>query len=121
VAAVGCWISRTGYTGEDGFELFRGNEDAARLGRALLEEGQVDGIRPAGPGARDTLRLEAGMRLHGNDIDANTNPLEARRDCTLSLHKDLIGRAASMQARERGLSRVLVGFKMLNRSVPRLG
>ncbi|TMG14727.1 MAG: glycine cleavage system aminomethyltransferase GcvT, partial [Chloroflexi bacterium] len=63
VADVACLISRTGYTGEDGFELFCGNDDAGRLWRALLEEGQADGIRPAGLGARDTLRLEAGMRL----------------------------------------------------------
>src|SRR6266853_217680 len=121
VADVACMISRTGYTGEDGFELFCGNEDAVRLWRALLEEGQADGIRPAGLGARDTLRLEAGMRLHGNDIDAGTNPLEAGLDWTLSLDKNFIGRDAIVQARQRGLSRVLVGFKMLDRSIPRHG
>src|SRR5256885_3528514 len=121
VADVACVISRTGYTGEDGFELFCGNEDAVRLWRALLDAGQSDGIRPAGLGARDTLRLEAGMRLHGNDIDASTNPLEAGLDWTLSLDKDFIGRDAIMQVRQRGLSRVLVGFKMLDRSIPRHG
>jgi aminomethyltransferase len=121
VADVACVISRTGYTGEDGFELFCGHEDAVRLWHALLEEGQADGIRPAGLGARDTLRLEAGMRLHGNDIDPSTNPLEAGLDWTLSLDKDFIGRDAIVQARERGLSRVLVGFKMLDRSIPRHG
>ncbi len=121
VADVACVISRTGYTGEDGFELFCGNEGAVRLWRALLEEGQADGIRPAGLGARDTLRLEAGMRLHGNDIDASTNPLEAGLDWTLSLDKDFIGRDAIVQARQRGLTRVLVGFKMLDRSIPRHG
>jgi aminomethyltransferase len=121
VADVACVISRTGYTGEDGFELFCGTDDAVRLWRALLEEGQADGIRPAGLGARDTLRLEAGMRLHGNDIDASTNPLEAGLDWTLSLDKDFIGRDAIVQARDRGLSRVLVGFKMLDRSIPRHG
>jgi aminomethyltransferase len=121
VADVACVISRTGYTGEDGFELFCGNEDAVRLWRALLEEGQPDGIRPAGLGARDTLRLEAGMRLHGNDIDAGTNPLEAGLEWTLSLDKDFIGRDAIAQARQRGLGRVLTGFKMLDRSIPRHG
>ena len=121
VADVACVISRTGYTGEDGFELFCGKEDAVRLWRALLEEGQADGIRPAGLGARDTLRLEAGMRLHGNDIDASTNPLEAGLDWTLSLDKDFIGRDAIVQARQRGLRRALVGFKMLDRSIPRHG
>src|SRR6202163_4175586 len=121
VADVACVISRTGYTGEDGFELFCGNDDAVRLWRALLEEGQADGIRPAGLGARDTLRLEAGMRLHGNDIDAGTNPLEAGLDWTLNLDKDFIGRDAIVQARDRGLNRVLVGFKTLDRSIPRHG
>ena len=121
VADVACVISRTGYTGEDGFELFCGNEDTVRLWRALLEEGQADGIRPAGLGARDTLRLEAGMRLHGNDIDASTNPLEAGLEWTLNLDKDFIGRDAIVQARQRGLSRALVGFKMLDRSIPRHG
>jgi len=121
VANVPCLISRTGYTGEDGFELFCGTSDAASLWRTLLDEGQADGVRPAGLGARDTLRLEAGMRLHGNDIDNSTNPLEAGLDWTLSLDKDFIGRDAIMQARERGLSRNLVGFKMLDRSIPRHG
>ena len=121
VANVPCVISRTGYTGEDGFELFCGTSDAALLWRTLLDEGQSDGIRPAGLGARDTLRLEAGMRLHGNDIDATTNPLEAGLEWTLSLDKDFIGRNAIVQARERGLRRVLVGFKMLDRSIPRHG
>ncbi len=121
VADVRCIISRTGYTGEDGFELFCGNDDAAKLWRALLDAGQSDGIRPAGLGARDTLRLEAGMRLHGNDIDASTNPLEAGLDWTLNLDKDFIGRDAIVQARQRGLRRVLTGFKMLDRSIARHG
>ena len=121
VADVPCVISRTGYTGEDGFELFCGHAAAVRLWRALLDEGQSDGIRPAGLGARDTLRLEAGMRLYGNDMDADTNPLEAGLDWTINLDKDFIGRDAIIRARERGLSRVLVGFKMLDRSIPRHG
>ena len=121
VADVPCLISRTGYTGEDGFELFCGNTYAISLWRTLLDEGQSDGIRPAGLGARDTLRLEAGMRLHGNDIDASTNPLEAGLEWTLSLDKDFIGRDAIVQARQQGLTRVLAGFKMLDRSIPRHG
>jgi len=121
VAEVPCVISRTGYTGEDGFELFCGNADAVRLWRALLDEGQSDGIRPAGLGARDTLRLEAGMRLYGNDMDADTNPLEAGLDWTLNLDKDFIGRDAIVRAREQGVTRRLVGFKMLDRSIPRHG
>jgi aminomethyltransferase len=121
VADVPCVISRTGYTGEDGFELFCGDTDAVRLWRALLDEGEADGIRPAGLGARDTLRLEAGMRLYGNDMDSHTNPLEAGLDWTLSLDKDFIGRDAIVRARRSGLSRQLVGFKMLDRSIPRHG
>ena len=121
IADVPCVVSRTGYTGEDGFELFCGKADAVRLWRALLDEGQSDGIRPAGLGARDTLRLEAGMRLYGNDMDAHTNPLEAGLDWTLSLDKDFIGRDAIIRARKHGLPRLLVGFKMLDRSIPRHG
>ena len=121
VADVACVISRTGYTGEDGFELFCGNHDAARLWRALLEEGQADGIRPAGLGASDTLRLEAGMRLYGNDMDYKTNPLEAGLEWTLSLDKDFIGRDAIARAQQRGLDRKLVGLKMLDRNIPRHG
>jgi glycine cleavage system T protein (aminomethyltransferase) len=121
VADVPCVISRTGYTGEDGFELFCRNADAERLWRALLDEGTSDGIRPAGLGARDTLRLEAGMRLYGNDMDVATNPLEAGLDWTLNLDKDFVGRDAILRAREQGLSRRLVGFKMLDRSIPRHG
>jgi glycine cleavage system T protein (aminomethyltransferase) len=121
VADVACVISRTGYTGEDGFELFCGNGDAVRLWRALLDEGQSDGIRPAGLGARDTLRLEAGMRLYGNDMDTSTNPLEAGLEWTVSLDKDFIGRDAIVRARQQGVSRHLVGFKMLDRSIPRHG
>ena len=121
VAGVDCIISRTGYTGEDGFELFCANDDAVRLWRTVLDEGKTDGIRPAGLGARDTLRLEAGMRLYGNDMDAKTNPLEAGLDWTLNLDKEFIGRDAIVTARERGIDRVLVGLKMLDRSIPRHG
>jgi len=121
VADVACMISRTGYTGEDGFELFCANDDAAPLWRALLEEGKSDGIRPAGLGARDTLRLEAGMRLYGNDMDDRTNPLEAGLEWTLNLDKDFVGRDAILLARQRGLGRKLVGLRMLDRNIPRHG
>ncbi|HEY9287698.1 MAG TPA: glycine cleavage system aminomethyltransferase GcvT [Candidatus Dormibacteraeota bacterium] len=121
VADVRCIISRTGYTGEDGFELFCANADAVKLWRAVLEEGARDGIRPAGLGARDTLRLEAGMRLYGNDMDASTNPLEAGLDWTLNLDKEFIGRDAIVEAKSQGLERVLVGLKLVDRSIPRHG
>jgi aminomethyltransferase len=121
VAGIAGMISRTGYTGEDGFEIFCANLDAPRLWQTLLEEGRAEGIRPAGLGARDTLRLEAGLRLYGNDLDVNTNPLEAGLEWTLSLDTDFIGRDAIRRARQRGLSRVLVGLRLLDRSIPRHG
>ncbi len=121
VAGVACRISRTGYTGEDGFEIFCQPVGATVLWRALLEEGRDLGIRPAGLGARDTLRLEAGMRLYGNDIDEETNALEAGLEWTVKLDKDFIGRDALLGARQRGLRRQLVGLKLLDRSIPRHG
>ena len=121
VAGVPCRISRTGYTGEDGFELFCGAADAVRLWQALLDAGQAVGLKPAGLGARDTLRLEAGMRLYGNDLDEQTNPLEAGLDWAVKLDKDFIGREAIAQAKAHGLARIAVGLRMLDRSISRHG
>jgi aminomethyltransferase len=121
VAEVSCRISRTGYTGEDGFELFCQPKDAVRLWQRLLDTGQAAGLRPAGLGARDTLRLEAAMRLYGNDIDEQTNPLEAGLDWAVKLDKDFMGRDAIAQAKRRGLERVAVGLRMMDRSIPRHG
>ena len=121
VAGAGALISRTGYTGEDGFEIFCANGDAPQLWRTFLDEGQIEGIRPAGLGARDTLRLEAGLRLYGNDMDVTTNPLEAGLEWTLSLDTDFVGRDAILRSRDRGLNRILVGLRMMDRSIPRHG
>lgn len=121
VAGVPCIISRTGYTGEDGFELFCASGDAVKLWQTLLEQGQPDGIRPAGLGARDTLRLEAGMRLYGNDMDEHTNPLEAGLAWAVTLDKDFVGHDAIVRARQAGLDKILVGVKMLDRGIPRHG
>jgi aminomethyltransferase len=121
VANLPCIISRTGYTGEDGFELFCGRADAVALWRTLLDAGENEGIKPAGLGARDTLRLEAGMRLYGNDMDAETNPVEAGLEWTLNLDKDFVGRDAIAAAQQRGPQRMLVGLRMLDRSIPRHG
>jgi len=122
VADVPCVISRTGYTGEDGFELFCGNADAVRLWRALLENGEADGIRPAGLGARDTLRLEAGMRLYGNDMDETVNPYEAGLGWVVKLNKgDFVGRAALEKAREVIDRRQLIGLRMKPGDIPRHG
>jgi aminomethyltransferase len=121
VAGLASIVSRTGYTGEDGFELFCASGDAVKLWQTLLDQGQADGIRPAGLGARDTLRLEAGMRLYGNDMDEHTNPLEAGLAWAVTLDKDFVGHDAIVHAREAGLDKILVGVKMLDRSIPRHG
>ena len=115
-------ISRTGYTGEDGFELYVAAGGAERLWTALIEAGRPDGIQPIGLGARDTLRLEMKYALYGNDIDETTNPLEAGLGWVVKLAKgDFIGREAIEALRARGVARKLVGFEMAERAVPRHG
>ena len=115
-------ISRTGYTGEDGFELFLAPGDAATVWDALLDAGADDGLVPAGLGARDTLRLEAGMALYGHEIDRETTPWEAGLDWIVKLDKgEFVGRAALVAARERGPARRLVGFEVTGRGIARDG
>lgn len=116
-----CVISRTGYTGEDGFELYCAPASAPRLWKALLRAGGQD-IKPVGLGARDTLRLEMGYALYGNDIDEGTTPLEAGLAWTVKLDKgDFVGRDALLAQKEKGLSRKLCGFTLLERGFPRPG
>lgn len=115
-------LSRTGYTGEDGFELYLDNESGPDVWRRLLAAGQGFGIAPAGLGARDTLRLEAGYCLYGNEMDEQTNPLEANLSWITKLSKGpFIGRDAILAAKEAGLAKRLVGFEMVERGVPRHG
>jgi aminomethyltransferase len=122
VAGVSALISRTGYTGEDGFELYVDAGDAARLWHALLEAGREDGIQPIGLGARDTLRLEMKFALYGNDIDDTTNPLEAGLGWVVKPAKgEFIGKASIEAVRTGGVARKLVGFAMVEPSVPRHG
>jgi aminomethyltransferase len=122
VAGVPALISRTGYTGEDGFELYIAAARAEDLWHALLEAGRADGIQPVGLGARDTLRLEMRFALYGNDIDATTNPLEAGLGWVVKPAKgDFIGRSAIEALRTQGVTRKLVGFEMVEPSVPRHG
>lgn len=119
VAGQPALISRTGYTGEDGFELYVGNAAAAPLWQALLATGEV---HPAGLGARDTLRLEMGMALYGNDIDDTVTPLEANLGWLVKWGKgDFVGREALAAQKERGIPRKLVGFTMEARTFPRHG
>ena len=122
VAGVPTLISRTGYTGEDGFELYVPAGRAEDLWRALMEAGRDGGIQPIGLGARDTLRLEMKFALYGNDIDATTNPLEAGLGWVVKPAKgDFVGRAAIEALRARGVTRRLVGFEMAERAVARHG
>ena len=115
----GILISRTGYTGEDGFELYFPNRDAVAVWNALTESGEVT---PAGLGARDTLRLEMGMALYGNDIDDTVTPLEANLQWLVKLKKgDFIGRDALVKQKETGVKRKLVGFTSAERAFPRHG
>jgi aminomethyltransferase len=122
VAGAGTLISRTGYTGEDGFELYVAAADAPRLWRTLLEAGRPDGVAPIGLGARDTLRLEMRYALYGNDIDDTTNPLEAGLGWVVKPAKgEFIGREAIERVRAAGPARRLVGLEMTERAVPRHG
>ncbi len=115
-------IARTGYTGEDGFELYLAPEDAPPVWRALLDEGGPKGVIPAGLGARDTLRLEAGMSLYGNDIDDTTTPIEAGLEWIVKVDKgDFIGRDVIERQLEEGAERRLVGFEMVDRGIARHG
>jgi aminomethyltransferase len=122
VAGVSCLISRTGYTGEDGFELFI---DSARVGEVwdtILAEGKSEGVLPAGLGARDATRLEAALRLYGNDMDETVNPYEAGLGWTVKLGKgDFIGRDALAKVKGQGPKRNLVGLRTQAGSIPRHG
>jgi len=122
VAGVRATISRTGYTGEDGYEVFVAPAYAARVWDALLEAGRAVDLRPAGLGARDTLRLEAAMRLYGNDIDDTTSVLEAGLEWIVSWSKgDFVGREALAAQKAAGVPRRLVGFEMSDRAIARHG
>jgi aminomethyltransferase len=113
-------ISRTGYTGEDGFEIYCPASHGPELWRALMEAGAPYQIRPIGLGARDTLRLEMGYALYGNDITADTTPLQAGLGWVVKLNKgDFIGRDALARERREGLKRRLVGLEMIARGVAR--
>ncbi len=115
-------VSRTGYTGEDGFEVYCRPGDAPRLFRALLDEGKADGAAPCGLGARDTLRLEAKMALYGNDIDDTVTALEADLGWIVKMSKgDFLGRDALAAQKQAGLTRKLVGFEMVDRGIARHG
>ncbi len=113
-------VSRTGYTGEVGLELYVPAEDAEGVWTQLLDAGEAEGLRPAGLGARDTLRMEAGLHLHGNDITEETNPYEAGLGWLVKLDKgEFVGRETLATIQERGPKRAFVGFKATERGIPR--
>jgi len=122
VAGAPATISRTGYTGEDGFELYVSAADTPKVWAALLEAGRDDRVAPIGLGARDTLRLEMRYALYGNDIDETTNPLEAGLGWVVKPAKgDFVGRDAVERVRAAGVTRRLVGLQMTERAVARHG
>jgi aminomethyltransferase len=122
VANARATISRTGYTGEDGFEIFVPPNMADRLWQALLDAGRAADVIPCGLGARDTLRLEAAMRLYGNDIDESTTALEADLGWTVGWKKTgFIGEEKLREQKEKGVDRKLVGFEMIDRGIARHG
>src|SRR6476469_6161673 len=122
IAGVRGTISRTGYTGEDGFEIFVPPASADRVWLAILESGNPAGVIPCGLGARDTLRLEAAMRLYGNDIDDSTTVLEADLGWIVGWKKSgFIGEERLREQKDKGVTRKLVGFEMLDRGIARHG
>lgn len=119
---IACLVARTGYTGEDGFEIFLSNAPAEQLYNYLLEQGQKFGIKPCGLAARDSLRLEASMKLHGVDMDEKTTPIEANLMFAVDLNKtNFIGKSALLKQIEKGAQKILTGFRLMERGVARHG
>jgi aminomethyltransferase len=122
VDGVECRVSRTGYTGEDGFEIFCHPDQARHIWNRLLITGQEQGILPCGLAARNTLRLEAAFRLWGNDMDETTTPLEAGLGWIVKMNKgEFIGRNILEQQKKEGLKRKIVGFEVLDKAPARDG
>ena len=122
VAGVPMLLSRSGYTGELGYELYLPGDRAREVWTLLTKNGAAAGLKPCGLGCRDTLRLEMGYPLYGNDMDETTTPVEASLEFAVDLGKtDFIGREAMARQRETGISRKLIGFELVQRGVPRHG
>ena len=115
-----CLVSRTGYTGEDGFEIYTLDADPGPIWDAIIEAGKPHGLLPVGLGARDTLRLEAKLPLYGNDIDDKTTPLEADFKWIVKFKKgEFLGRDVLVAQNEKGITRKLVGFELVDRGIAR--
>src|SRR5690606_32019560 len=115
-------LSRTGYTGENGFEIYASPEAAIALWEEILKEGKEDGVIPVGLGARDTLRFEACLALYGQELSKDISPLEAGINFVVKLAKeDFIGKDALAAQKENGVPRKLVGIEMIDKGIPRTG
>jgi aminomethyltransferase len=112
-------ISNTGYTGAGGFEVYFENDVAEKMWDAIFEAGAEHGIKPVGLGARDTLRLEMGFCLYGNDIDDTTSPIEAGLGWITKFNKEFTNKTALLTQKENGVGKKLVGFEMIDRGIPR--
>ena len=112
-------VSNTGYTGAGGFEIYFDNEHAIDMWDSIFDAGKEFGIKPIGLGARDTLRLEMGFCLYGNDIDDTTSPIEAGLGWITKFTKDFTNRAAIEAQKTNGVTKKLVGFEMIDRGIPR--
>jgi aminomethyltransferase len=123
ISGIEALVSRTGYTGEDGFEIYCNSEDGPALWKMILETGEPEGVAPIGLGARDTLRFEAKLALYGQELTADISPLEAGIGFAVKLNKeeDFIGKDALKKQKEEGLSRKLVGLEMIEKGIPRTG
>lgn len=122
VAGIDCLVSRTGYTGEDGFEIYTTKEEIAKIWDAILEAGKDMGVLPTGLGCRDTLRFEAALPLYGNEISKDITPLEAGLGFFVKLdNDDFIGKAALVKQKAEGLKRKTVGFELTGKGIPRHG
>lgn len=122
VARVRALVARTGYTGENGFEIFLLAERGAEVWSACLRHGRQEGLVPVGLGARDTLRLEAGLVLYGNDITCETTPLEASLERLVKFDKgEFVGRAALLKQKTDGIKKKFVGLEMVDPGIPRKG
>lgn len=122
IDSVDCLVSRTGYTGEDGFEIYIDNDNAVKIWEKIMDAGKNEGLKAAGLGCRDTLRFEANLPLYGNEISETITPLEAGYGFFVKLDKEnFIGKRALLKQKEEGLKRKIVGFEMIDKGIPRHG
>ncbi|GKX29528.1 aminomethyltransferase [Vallitalea longa] len=116
-----CLVSRTGYTGEDGFEIYTSLDNIADIWEVIMKTGKDEGLKPAGLGSRDTLRFEVALPLYGNEIDKDITPLEASLGYFVKLDTDFVGKEVLARQKEQGLSRKLIGIELIGKGIARHG